>query len=87
MEYECEIVCMRELIENTEMFFELENVVCQIHRMNLRKILGAARNIFLTKACFICFTQNIFCTEISITKCTYRNFCKPHYRKFLCKAD
>ena len=39
MEYECEIVCMRELIENTEMFIELENVVCQIHRMNLRKIL------------------------------------------------
>ena len=36
MEYECEI--MRELIENTEMFFELENVVCQIHPMNLRKI-------------------------------------------------
>ena len=35
MEYESE--SMRELIENTEMFFELENVVCQIHPMNLRK--------------------------------------------------
>ena len=33
MEYESE--SMRELIENTEMFFELENVVCQIHCMNL----------------------------------------------------
>ena len=33
MEYESE--SMRELIENTEMFFELENDVCQIHRMNL----------------------------------------------------
>jgi hypothetical protein len=27
------------------------------------------------------------CTEISIMECTERNFCTPHYRKFLRKAD
>ena len=43
MEYESE--SMRELIENTEMFFELENVVCQINRMNLM--------------CRSCYIQNV----------------------------
>ena len=45
---------------------------------------------FNSTACFICFTQEFSVvrpTEISVMKCTYTNFCTPHYRKFLCKAD
>ena len=38
---------------------------------------SALREIFCSKAS----------TEASVMKCTYRNFCTPHYRKFLRKAD
>ena len=46
--------------------------------------------IFKVIACFIYFTSEISVmghTEISVMECTDRNFCTPHYRTFVRKAD
>ena len=44
----------------------------------------------ISLARFICFTQKfsvVRCAEIFVSTLHIRNFCTPHYRKFLCRAD
>ena len=55
-----------------------------------RKFRSTVYFLTVIKDCFICFMQKFSVvrrTEISIMKCTYRNFCTPHYRKFLREGD